>query len=54
MDPSYLFEYPPELLTMDFDPAIGQTMPMEWSLWNEFLNDTKMDSSPGSGGGDSS
>ncbi|CAM1510148.1 Fc.00g004830.m01.CDS01 [Cosmosporella sp. VM-42] len=53
MDPSYLFEYPPELLNMDFDPVIGQNMPTEWSLWNEFLNDTKMDDSPGSGGGDS-
>lgn len=50
MDPSYLFEYPPELLNVDFDAALGQNMPMEWSLWNEFLNDTRMEESPGGSG----
>lgn len=57
MDPSYLFEYPPELLNnINFDPQVGlnNTVPMEWATWAEFLNDTQMSNSPeGSGGGDS-
>ncbi|KAF7561949.1 hypothetical protein G7046_g2194 [Stylonectria norvegica] len=53
MDPSYLFEYPPELLNVDFDPQIGQAMPMEWTYWTEFLNDTQLEESPGSGTGES-
>lgn len=54
MDPSYLFQYPPELLDVDLSQALGQNIPMEWSFWNEFLQDTQMDGSPGgSGGGDS-
>lgn len=54
MDPSYLFQYPPELLNVNFDQPLGQNVPAEWSLWNEFLHDTQQDGSPGgSGGGDS-
>lgn len=58
MDPSSLFEFPPELLMMDLGTNVGtdmgQTGPMEWSLWTEFLNDTKLDQSPeGSGAADS-
>ncbi|KAH6885837.1 hypothetical protein B0T10DRAFT_85386 [Thelonectria olida] len=53
MDPSILFNYPPELLMMDMGPEIGQEGPVEWSLWNEFLNDTRKDNSPGSGAAES-
>ncbi|KAH7133288.1 hypothetical protein B0J13DRAFT_97832 [Dactylonectria estremocensis] len=54
MDPSILFEYPPELLVMDVGPAIGQEGALDWTLWNEFLNDTRLDYSPeGSGAADS-
>ncbi|KAI5458078.1 hypothetical protein BGZ63DRAFT_416526 [Mariannaea sp. PMI_226] len=53
MDPSILFNYPPELLMMDTGPDIGEQGPLEWTLWSEFLDDTQRDNSPGSGGGDS-
>ncbi|KAF5003769.1 hypothetical protein FDECE_9699 [Fusarium decemcellulare] len=54
MDPSILFEYPPELLNLDLGTGLEQGVPMEWSFWTEFCNDTQMDNSPGgSGTGDS-
>ncbi|EEU43929.1 uncharacterized protein NECHADRAFT_89749 [Fusarium vanettenii 77-13-4] len=55
MDPSILFEYPPELLNLDLGQGMEQGAPMEWSFWTEFYNDTQMDNSPGgSGTGESS
>lgn len=49
MDPSYLFEYPQELSYVDFNQFGGEAT-INWSPWNDFLNDTQMDLSPeGSG-----
>ncbi|KAM5343037.1 hypothetical protein ACJ41O_014003 [Fusarium nematophilum] len=54
IDPSILFEYPPELLNLDLGSGMEQNAPMEWTFWTEFCNDTQMDNSPGeSGTGDS-
>jgi type II secretory pathway pseudopilin PulG len=62
-DVSYLFEYPPELGGVGFDDPTSSSNAggdvaggeMDWSPWNDFLNDTKLDYSPeGSGGGSSS
>ncbi|KPM43350.1 hypothetical protein AK830_g3180 [Neonectria ditissima] len=53
MDPSILFEYPPELLMMDLGPEMDQNNATEWSMWNEFLKDTKLDDSPESGAANS-
>ncbi|KAF7543833.1 hypothetical protein G7Z17_g10431 [Cylindrodendrum hubeiense] len=50
MDPSFLFEYPPDPLMMDLGTDMGQTGPLEWSMWTEFLNDTQLDESPGGSG----
>jgi len=53
MDPSYLFEYPPELLDVNFD-MLGTDTPFDMAPWNEFLIDAQMNDSPeGSGGNDS-
>lgn len=49
MDPSYLFEYPQELSYVDFS-QLGVDASMGWSPWNDFLNDTQMDLSPGTSG----
>ncbi|KAF5017727.1 hypothetical protein F66182_10325 [Fusarium sp. NRRL 66182] len=54
MDPSILFD-PPETLNLDFGMGLEQGVPMEWSYWTEFFNDTQKDASPeGSGTGSSS
>jgi hypothetical protein len=53
MDPSILFD-PPEVLDLDFGMGLEQGVPMEWSYWTEFFNDTQLDTSPGSGTGESS
>ncbi|RMJ09694.1 hypothetical protein CDV36_010678 [Fusarium kuroshium] len=50
MDPSILFEYPPELLNLDLGQGMEQGAPMEWSYWTEFYNDTQMNNSPGGSG----
>lgn len=49
MDPSILFNYPPELSMMDVGPELGGQQGLEWTFWNEFLSDTRQDTSPGSG-----
>ncbi|KAJ4261551.1 hypothetical protein NW762_006979 [Fusarium torreyae] len=49
MDPSILFD-PPELLNLDFGTGLEQGVPMEWSYWTEFFNDTQMETSPGGSG----
>jgi hypothetical protein len=53
MDPSILFD-PPEVLNLDFGMGLEQGVPMEWSYWTEFFNDTQLEKSPGSGTGESS
>lgn len=53
MDPSILFEYPPDLLNLNFDPAIDQDYPMNWSCWTEFYTDAQKNASPESRGDDS-
>ncbi|KAL4727341.1 hypothetical protein ACLX1H_006251 [Fusarium chlamydosporum] len=53
MNPSILFD-PPEVLNLDFGMGLEQGVPMEWSYWTEFFNDTQMETSPGSGTGESS
>jgi hypothetical protein len=54
MNPSMLFD-PPEVLNLDFGTGLEQGVPMEWSYWTEFFNDTQMETSPGgSGTGESS
>ncbi|KAF4450758.1 transcription factor [Fusarium austroafricanum] len=52
MDPSILFD-PPETLNMDFGMGLEQGVPMEWTYWTEFFNDTQIETSPGSGTGES-
>ncbi|KAJ4134711.1 hypothetical protein NW768_004309 [Fusarium equiseti] len=52
MNPSILFD-PPEVLNLDFGMGLEQGVPMEWSFWTEFFNDTQMETSPGSGTGES-
>lgn len=52
MNPSILFD-PPEVLNLDFGMGLEQGVPMEWSYWTEFFNDTQMETSPGSGTGES-
>ncbi|KFH46474.1 hypothetical protein ACRE_027320 [Hapsidospora chrysogenum ATCC 11550] len=47
MDPSYLFQYPTELANVNIDPSLGYNMPVDMAPWNEFLNDTQIDYSPG-------
>jgi hypothetical protein len=49
MDPSYLFQYPSDLTGVVVDQATGAEMPLDMALWNEFLYDTQMNYSPGSG-----
>lgn len=49
MDPSILFEYPPELLNVNFDPTMEQDGLLNWSYWTEFCIDTQMEGSPGDG-----
>ncbi|KAF5665528.1 transcription factor [Fusarium heterosporum] len=53
MDPSILFD-PPEILNLDFGMGLEQGVPMEWTYWTEFFNDTQIETSPGSGTGESS
>ncbi|KAF4981235.1 hypothetical protein FZEAL_2923 [Fusarium zealandicum] len=54
MDPSILFDYPPELFNLDIGQGMDKGVPMEWSFWAEFCNDTQMSTSPdGSGTGES-
>lgn len=53
MDPSCLFSYPPELTDMNMSPGMGPVMNFDMAPWNEFLIDTQMDYSPGSGRSDS-
>ncbi|WXC55789.1 hypothetical protein SNK03_001728 [Fusarium graminearum] len=50
MNPSILFD-PPEVLNLDFGMGLEQGVPMEWSYWTEFFNDTQMETSPGGGSG---
>ncbi|KAF5974301.1 transcription factor [Fusarium coicis] len=52
MDPSILFD-PPETLNLDFGMGLEQGVPMEWTYWTEFFNDTQIETSPGSGTGES-
>jgi hypothetical protein len=47
MDPSNLFQYPTELADVNIDPSLGYNMAFDMAPWNEFLNDTQIDYSPG-------
>ena len=43
MDPSYLFEYPTELRSMEMEPPMVVEGALNYSPWAEFLHDTMVD-----------
>ena len=50
MDPSHLFQYSTELANAKLNQPWDNNVSFDMAPWNEFLNDTQMDHSPGSGG----
>lgn len=53
MDPSFLFQYPHDLSSFSFEEGLASNLTFDMAPWTEFLQDTQMDYSPGSGGGES-
>ena len=53
MDPSYLFEYPPDIRNVEFEAQFQNIEGMPINPWNDFLHDTMAEEAGMDSGGDS-